>query len=186
MNRYCLLIASMMMLSGLAVAQQEEKPNKGLSKPKIDQGYQNSYPTEVPDLVGPKATKKATMPSRLKINDEDSSVVKAAKRAIEAQLEALKYMEDQIKGGNFSGGSAYTKTAEVLDGIYDMVKLTSDKPEVLLPWAEYRLQIRAELEEYIVPRDRAGVEVPTTLPRLSAARNKAEIEVLKLREKIKK
>jgi hypothetical protein len=186
MCRYCLLIASMLILSGLAVAQQKEKPDKGVSKPRIDEDYWQKYPTEVPDLVGPKAEKKATMPGKQEINEKNSSVIKAAKRAVEAHVVALNIIEGRIKSGPFAGVILYMEKAEVFEEIYDLKKLTSDKPETLLPLAEDLLQIRAELEEFAVLSDRAGTQDRVTLPILRAARYKAEIEVLNLRSKIKK
>lgn len=141
--------------------------------------------TEVPDLVGPERTTKAVELPKVEIAKDDPPVSRAAKRALTAELEALKLMETQVQSGQFSGSIAFVKVTMASDSVYASAQLVWEDPVKLLPWAESHLSKLASLEEFNLPRGLQGMESPSLQQQILAARCKAEVTVLKLREQVK-
>lgn len=146
--------------------------------------YLEKYPTEVPDVVGD--TTKSFEPPKVEVGKDDGPVARAAKRAIEAERQTLRLIEQRIQAGQFNGGAAYVQMTAAASGMYASARAVWDDPEKLLPFAEYELSLLAGAELFNTPRVEQGVEEPQLLPQLRAARLRAEVDVLRLRERVKK
>jgi hypothetical protein len=190
MLRRVLATAAMVLMAGGVGLGQENQTDAEAAKRLAEaqkwwDKYLEKHPTEVPGLVGKVGAKPVELP-KVEVGKDDSPVVKAAKRALAAEQSALKLMRVRIELGHFAGGGAFTKMTWAAVGMYSAAQLIWDDPAKLLPWAEYQLAVFVEVERFIGPRVEQGVEEPELLPLLEAARCKAEVLVLQLREKAKK
>jgi hypothetical protein len=117
---------------------------------------------------------------------KDTPVVRAGKRALRAEQQRYELIETRISAGQFSGSSQYTQLTDCVVGVYSAAALIWDDPEDLLPFAEDMVVSLLKAEAFNAPRVAQGIEEPQLGPQLTAARCKAEVVVLKLREKAKK
>lgn len=189
MFRHVLAVAAVLMACGVGFGQATDpKPDPEREKQQAEaqkrrDKYFEDHPTEVPDIVG-KVKVEVKLP-KVEVGKDDTPVVKAAKQALLAEVKVVDLLKQRVVAGQFQGGAAYVQMTNAGVGIFGSALLIWDDPEKLLPWAELQLKLIAEAEEFNLPRVEQGVEEPQLLPQLRAARYKAEITVLQLREQTK-
>jgi hypothetical protein len=122
----------------------------------------------------------------VKEEQADTPAVRAGKRAINAEAERFKLIQTRIMAGSLRGGSEYNQLTDCLFGQYAAAALVWDDPAQLLPYAEAVVLALLAAEEFNAPRLAQGVEELQLGPQLAAARHRAEVVVLKLREQAKK
>jgi len=178
-------------VGGLAFGQ-EKKPTaaeeKEIQRKRVE-AYLKKYPTEVPELLdlAEKVDETLTaLVASVKVSDDDTPAVRAAKRSLLAEYERRKLVRTRILGGQFTGGAAYLQLTDAEVQIYHSAALIWSEPEKLLPFAECMAGARLNAELFVVPQVESGIAEPQLAPQLQAARCKAEVVVLKLREQVKK
>jgi hypothetical protein len=186
MLRSVLAVAAVLAACGVGVGQaiDPEREKQLAEAQKRWDKYLEKYPTEVPDVVA-KLGAQVKLP-KVEVGKDDRPVVKAAKRALVAEMEAMELIKLRIVAGQFQGGASYVQLTTAAAGLYGSAQVVWDDPEKVLPCAEVLLQAIAAAENFNFPRVEQGVEEPQLLPQLRAARCKAEVVVLQLREKAKK
>jgi hypothetical protein len=162
---------------------------KANAKPDREWNDKNKNPTTCPEVKPGKETPEdqlVRLPDVV-VMEGDSLVVKAAKKQLAARLEQVKLIEAQIQSGAFLDTSPYSSKIEAITDMAEAAALAWDKPENVLPWREWQVRELKKLEDLISQRVQAGIEQRRDLyPKLVAERYKAEVALLKLREKAKK
>jgi hypothetical protein len=187
----CLLVV--LFAAGSAVGQEKkpdpEEVKRAEVRKKEAEAYLKKYPSEVPELfaLSEKSDKTLTdLVAAVKVSDEDSPAVRAAKRALLAENEAGKMNRNIIQSRQFSGSAQYLQLTATTVGIYNAATLIWTDPEKLLPFAECMAAELLKAELFFAPRLAQGVEEPQLGPQLRAARLRSEVTVLQLREQVKK
>jgi hypothetical protein len=189
MWRHLLAVAAVL-VGGLAVGQ-DKRPSAAEQKEmqrKQAEAYLKKYPTEVPDLLDlaeKSGEKVADLLAAAKVSDDDKPAVRAAKRALLAEIRRRELIQTRIVAGQFTGGASYIQLTDTSVGFYQAATLIWTDPEKLLPFAESMAAALLSAELFNVPRVEQGLEEPQLGPQLQAARYKAEVTVLKLREEVK-
>lgn len=171
---------------GKSQEQREKEHEKWLADRR--EAHYKKYPTEVPDLLA-KAVTPDSVPwaptADVAEAKDDSPAVAAAKRAIRSELKRFQQIQTAITSGHFSSGVTYLQFTACVSSMYEAAAVVWDDPEKLLPFAENMVVSLMRAEEFNMPRVWQGIEEPQLLPQLTAARCRAEVVVLKLREQIK-
>jgi hypothetical protein len=122
-----------------------------------------------------------------RLQDKDTVVVKAAKHMLAARLEQCRLLEMRVRLGQFSGSATLVAYVTALGELAEAADLIWDEPKQRLPWYEFRVMVLKDWERAADLRVSGGLETePEMVPRARAERYKAEIALLKLREKVKK
>jgi len=178
-------------VGGLAFGQ-EKRPTAAeemeMQRKRVE-AYLKKYPSEVPELLdlAEKADERLrVLVASVKVSNDDTPAVRAAKRSLLAENERRKLVGTRILGGQFTGGAAYLQLTETAVQLYHSAALIWSEPEKLLPFAECMAAELFNAELFNAPRIEQGTEEPQLGPQLQAARCKAEVVVLKLREQVKK
>lgn len=189
MFRHVLAVAAVPTACGVVLGQARQpdpdREKKQAEAQKRWDKYLEKHPTEVPDLVGKIHENPPELP-KVEVGKDDSAVVKAAKRAIQADRDALQLMQLRINSGGFPSANIPTRLADPVAGMYASAQLIWDDPEKLLPFAEFQLSLLASAERGEIAAVERGVMEPQVLSQRRAARCKAEADVLRLREKAKR
>ena len=193
MRRFILAVAAVA-ASGFAVGQEKptdpevvkrqgkiEEWNKKLQEEMTAHFKKTS---ELPDLVEKLGKDFVALPS-VEVTKDDPPAVRAAKRAINAEVERYHVILERIKAGQFSGSAQYNTLIDCVFGQYAAATLLHDDPDKLLPYAEAVVVSLMKSEQFNSPRVLQGVDEPQLLPQLTAARCRAEVVVIKLREQVK-
>jgi len=192
MWRHLLAVAVVAAVGGAAVGQGKEDPRKEQERKLKEQhekweeewkGYFKNT-SELPDLAA-KVNKWGALPT-VEVGKDDPPAVRAAKRAMNAQAERFRLICLRIEAGSYDGGSMYTQFTECVFGRYAAAALLYDTPDKLLPFAEAVVVSLMGAEDFYFIRTKQGIEETQLMPQLLAARCRAEVTVLKLREQAKK
>ncbi|MFY7953666.1 MAG: hypothetical protein ACOVT5_14270 [Armatimonadaceae bacterium] len=194
MRRFMLALAVVVVACGFALAQgtptdpevakQQRKMEEWNKKLKEEMNVYFKKTSELPDLVAKLETDAVALPS-VEVTKDDPPAVRAAKRAINAEAERYHMILERIKAGQFSGSAQYNTLIDCVFGQYAAATLLHDDPEKLLPYAEAVVVSLMKAELFNSPRVLRGVDEPQLLPQLMAARCRAEVVVIKLREQVK-
>lgn len=198
MWRHLLTVAVVLTAGGVAVGQgkkvdpkeederaKQQREEKEREK-KFQEQWKNHFKdtSELPDLVAASKKGETSFPN-VELEKTDTPAVRAAKRAINAEKDRLKLVQTRIVAGQFAGSAQYLQLTDCVFGVYASAALILDDPEKLLPFAEAVVVSLMAAEDFNFPRVNQGLEEPQLLPQLTAARCRAEVTVLKLREQVK-
>lgn len=194
MVRRWLAVAVMLAACGLGLTQ-EKKPNpddpkaaereKAIQQERAERRakYFKANPTELPELVE-KLSDKPSLPTVAE-EKSDTPITRTGKRIINAETTRHELIWTRIHASAFTGSTQFTQLSECVFGQYAAAATIWDDPETLLPYAEAAVVALMSAEEFTAPRVAQGVEESQLQPQLQAARYRAEVTVLKLREQVK-